>query len=211
MDTSTALSIVAGGLITIAAAIVVEWAKRPRLAIDVARPASDPRWKILHVKVINKPVGGLVGRLLLRNDARGCRVRIQFLRHNVTGPPIHKLEIGGRWSATPQPLSIVSTPQGLGAIFDINKVPQTERFDLQPDAGGEAVAVAIKHSDDKGAYAFNSESYMAWTNQLDFRHAPFDLEMAQYDVIVTASVGGIKPTIETFHLTCDSTGFALTR
>jgi hypothetical protein len=145
----------------------------------------------------------------LRNDARGCRVRLRFLRRDVVGTRTHQLEIGGRWSATPQPLSIVSTPHGLGAIFDINKLPQTERFDLPPDEAGEAVATAIRHVGDEQAYAFNSESYIAWAPQGDFRHQPFALRTGEYDVEVTASVGGIKPTSETFRLECDPTGFSL--
>lgn len=210
MDAATALSIVGGGVIAIAVALAVEWGKRPRLAVELARRASDLRWEILHVKVINKPVGGWPGHLVLRNDARGCRVRVKFLRRDVAGQSSHRMEIGGRWSATPQPLSIVSTSHGLGAAFDINKLPQTERFDLQPDEAGEAVAIAIKHTGDQEAYAFNSKSYAAWAARADFRHEPFKLGMGQYDVEVTASVGGIKPTVKTFLLTCDSTGFSLT-
>jgi len=71
------------------------------------------------------------------------------------------------------------------------------------------VAVAIKHSDDQDAYAFNSESYAAWAVQGDFRHRDFQLGMGNYDLEAVASVGGIKPASRTFLLTCDSTGFSL--
>lgn len=207
----TGVGIIAGGLITIVVALAVEWVKRPRLAVEVAGSASDPRWEILHVKVINKPVGGWWGRLLLRTDARGCRVQMRFAQRGVTGPPLQMLpQMPGRWSATPQPLTIVPDRQGhLTVVFDINRVPQTQRFDLQPDDAGEAVAVAIKHGDDKKCYAFNSESDSAWAERLDFRHPRFELGTGQFDVTVTATVGGIKPTTERFLLTCDSTGFFL--
>jgi hypothetical protein len=43
------LGFVGGGVITIAVALAVEWVKRPRLAVETAGRASDPRWEILHV------------------------------------------------------------------------------------------------------------------------------------------------------------------
>src|SRR6266566_2246405 len=98
MDWWTVLSIVVGGVITIIVALVMERAKRPSLAVEVAGPADDPRWVILHVKVINKPVGGWWGRWLLRTDARGCRVRMVFARRAVTGPSVHVRDMDGRWS-----------------------------------------------------------------------------------------------------------------
>jgi hypothetical protein len=201
-----AASLVIGGLITIAVALAVEWVKRPRLAVEIARPASDARWEILHIKVINKPVAGWAGRFVLRNDAPGCRVRATFRRRNVTGPSTPLFGIDGRWSATPQPLSVIAGTQGREAIFDVNKLPQSERFDLPPDSAGEAVAIAIKLTGDRDAYAFSNSSYIAG----DFRHEPFKLGVGQFEVEVTASVGAVPPTTRTFVLTCDSTGFTLT-
>lgn len=184
------------GLIGIAVAIgiplFVEAKKRPVLRVERADDADasqrTPPFRIVHVKVINEPLGGWLGKYLLREVAIACKVGVTFTsRSNAT-----QVAVAGRWSGTPQPLSFVQVQaSSIGVVFDQTKVPQTLRFDLSPDPVGEVLGIAIKAGGDAEAFAFTSDSYQV----LDTLRLPsLSLPDEEYDVLVTAQSGGIEAT-----------------
>ena len=196
------------GLIGIAVALAVplfvEWSRRPKLVIDrtddVNQRGTEPAWRIVHIKVANLPLQGPLGRYLLRNAAASCRVTITF-RSLSNGDEIR---MPGRWSASPEPRSLVGLPPevpmeyynldparagrpGIEWPFDLTKVPQTLRTDLAPDLDGEPVPVAIKYAGDTAAFGFTSESYA----YEDFRKPDLRLADEEYLVTVDVAAGGI--------------------
>lgn len=168
--------------------LVIESRKRPRLRIEPADDANatwaHPPFRIVHVKVINEPLGGKLGRWLLRNVATSCKVGVLFESQSSN----ETVAIPGRWSGTPEPFSFFPTNGAIRALFDPTKVPQSLRFDLSPDTEGEVLGIAIKADGDCEAYAFTSESYQAQ----DSRRLPtLRLTDDVYTVTVTAHAGGI--------------------
>jgi hypothetical protein len=185
---------VLGVLCAIAIPIMIEAKKRPTLRIERADDANarnrTPRFRIVHVRVVNEPITGLFGRWLLRNVANGCKVNIVFQSRS-DGKSI---PMQGRWSATPEPFTVVPLPTGrVDYAFDPTKIPQSLRFDLPPDSEGEVVAIAIKLDDDPNAFGFTSASY-------EPPHSPripqLQLPDEEYDVFVTARAGGISGSAE---------------
>jgi hypothetical protein len=184
-------------LIAIALPLGIEWLRRPSLRIersdDLNRIDASPPWRIVHVKVINKPLGGLKGRFLLRNTASGCRVDMVFTSRSDR----KQLLTNGRWSATPQPISHAVMPDSrVVSHFNPELVPQTLTFDVAPHDDGEVLAVAIKAEGDASAFAFTSESYAA----SNMRAPMFELPDEGYDVSVVVRAGGISARA-TFVLT----------
>jgi hypothetical protein len=154
MDAATWISLAISFLAVLVAIIVplaIERTKWPELRLDKADDANarhlNPVARFVHVRVTNLPLDGWRGRWLQRNTANGCKVEITF-RSKSDGKAT---PMPGRWSATPQPLTL--------GVFDNEKVPQSLRFDLPPDEQGEVVAVAIKRDGSASAFGFTSYSY----------------------------------------------------
>lgn len=195
---------IAGVFVALGIPLFVESKKRPALRIERADDANahdrTPPFRIVHIKVINEPLSGRLGRWLLRNVATSCKVDITFRSRSGNGT----VAIPGRWSGAPEPFSYVPTSGGgTGVLFDPTKLPQSTRFDLSPDTDGEVLGIAIKTDGDPEAYAFTSESYRA----RDTRRLPeLKLPDEEYDVVVTARAGGLRTT-ETFTLRNRGTAF----
>lgn len=167
-------------VVAIGLPLLIERAKWPELRLDKADDSNarhlSPVARFVHVRVTNQPLGGWRGRLLQRNTANGCKVEITFRSESdgkVTPMP-------GRWSGTPQPLTL--------GVFDNEKVPQSLRFDLPPDEQGEVVAIAIKRDGDTNAYGFTSYSYADPTMCLPSLALPDE----EYDVDVRAHAGPVE-------------------
>jgi hypothetical protein len=189
------------GVAAVAIAIVVplgiEAAKRPRLRIEkgehVDHSDEPPRWRIVHVRVVNEPIRGPIGKLLLRNSAPGCEVSIWMKSRRDD----KRLEcLLGKWSATPEPLQRVQSGDSLIAIADRQKIGAATRYDVQPGGHGEPVAIAIKHDGDSEAYAYGIELYFG-TGAL--RNPELALPDPEYEVYVEA-VAGQRRTAEWFRL-----------
>lgn len=162
----------------------VEWAKRPRLVVKPGHDANsdDPYWRIVHVRVVNLP--GLLHKLILRSQAAGCSVKLEF----VSCSDNSKLSVEGKWSGRPEPLTAVPN----GYRYDPQMILPTRILDVSPNSYGEAVAVAIKHNGDAVAYADRPELY----ENGNLRSSRLALPHERYDVTVTARAGDIssKPT-----------------
>src|SRR5438067_1029474 len=132
--------------------LFVEAMKHPWLRLERADDANSPLgFRIVHVRVINEPLGGWLGQWLIRNVATSCKVDVSFrsLSDSAT------LDIPGRWSGAPEPFTYLSTPTGQpGVVFDPMKAPAASRIDLHADAEGEVLGIAIKTDGDAEAYGF---------------------------------------------------------
>jgi hypothetical protein len=184
---------IVGIVVAIGIPLYIEAKKRPVLRIEGSEDLNVrdrdpvPEFRIAHIKVIDEPLGGRLGRWLLRNTATSCKVSIAFRSRsdNTT------LTIPGRWSGAPEPFSLAPVDGHLVGFYDPTKVPQTLRFDLSPAQEGEVLGIALKQKGDHEAYAFTSESYAADDTR---RRPDYALRDGTYDVLVTARAGGIEAT-----------------
>ena len=188
------------GLAGIAAAIYIplkiEALKWPRLRIEWAADANNPAMfggptRIAHVKVINEPIGGRLGKWLLRNPATGCQVKLTYRSRSDE----KTLSTPGKWSAKPEPVQWLPTqnPDGSLGIYqypDTEKMPDTLVYDLSPGSSGATVAVALKRDGERQAYAFG---WMLYVSLPDAPLADTSLALPHdtYEVKVEVEAGGI--------------------
>lgn len=186
---------VIGVLLALAVPAYVEWARRPSLRVDIGSDANseDPLWRIVHIRVINEPIAGRLGRILLRNPAAGCEVTMEFASRSDGA----SLKARGKWSAKPQPLALIPVGDGnFGWLFDAERIPETLTLDVSPGEEGQPVAVAIKHNNDPQAYAFDPDIYAHGNLRRDALALPHEA----YNVTVTARAGGIESEPRRFRL-----------
>ncbi len=183
MDAATWIGLTISFLAVIVAVVLpllIERAKWPELRLGRADDANarhlSPVARFVHVRVTNQPLRGLRARWLQRNTANACKVEITF-RSKSSGDVI---SMPGRWSATPQPLTL--------GIFDNEKLPQSLRFDLPPDEQGEVVAVAIKRDGNSDAFGFTSYSYADPAMCLPTYALPDE----EYEVEIRAHAGPVE-------------------
>src|SRR5207245_1295547 len=160
------VSIVGGGLITIATAIFVEYLRKPKLMLGIENspldvPAYVPTKRHLRLKLRNKPLPrGL--RWMQRAAALQCRGEITF--HNLSGQNI----FGGkamavRWASTPEPVRVT------GQIIDMQEPAHVQsrivdfaglesRIDVYPGEE-EILDVAVRFVGEPDCYGWNNESY----------------------------------------------------
>jgi hypothetical protein len=187
--TGTVLGLI-GVLLALSVPLTIERLRRPRLRIERADdvnaedPDSNFAFRLLHIRVVNEPLGRWLTRWLLRNSATGCRVQIRFVSQSDQSV----VKMAGRWTATGQPLTHDNK-------YDANLVPQTLRFDVPADPAGEQLGIAVKIDGEDDAYGFTSASYGAPGFQL----AKLRLPHQAYRVDVEARAGGITAT-KTFLL-----------
>lgn len=177
-------------LIAIAVPLWIEWCKRPELSIQLGDNADrdDPRWRIVHVRVLNAPIRGrLGGRFLLRNDATGCTGRVE-LRSRSGGAPI---AFEAKWSSTPEPIQTHVIGNRAVEFYDPQKLPAALVATVPPTKNGQSIAVAIKHNGDADAYGFGKDLYEA-PNPGPLRTPSLALPDAEYDVTVIAEAGQLN-------------------
>jgi hypothetical protein len=167
------LSIIVGGLITIATAMAVEYFRRPKLALSIEAPPCDVPY------AQNRPANNARHlRLKLRNEAlpRGlrwmqraaalqCRGEITF--HHLDGQNIFGRQMPVRWANSPQPIAsqIVDT-HGVTqyVILDFTRMASAARMDVYP-GDEEIVDVAVRFDDETDCYGWNDEAYIhQWRN-----------------------------------------------
>jgi hypothetical protein len=162
-----------GGLVSIGAVVLVEYLRRPNLALSkedpplehkydpASRPATEMR--SLRVNVSNRTLPGFA-RWMVRAPALQCRAAITF--HHLDEQDIFGRTMEGRWPNTPEPAPIViapSTPEGQ----HIALIPQTRGWvDLQPGES-EPLDIAMRADNDAECYGWNNEAYFStpiWRN-----------------------------------------------
>lgn len=188
------------GLFGVAAAIYIplkiEALKRPKLRIEWAADANNPSMyggptRIAHVKVVNEPIEGWLGRRLLRNAATGCTVQLTYRSRSDE----KSLSTSGKWSAKPEPLQWlpVQNPDGTQSInqfADTARLPDMLVYDVSRGHRGGVVAVGLKRDGDRQAYAFGWMLYAALPDA-PLPDASLELPHDAYEVTVEAEAGGV--------------------
>lgn len=156
------IAALAVGVVALGVCIAMEALKRPRLTIVNSKwpnPSFVP-WTFATVRVRNEPLAPPLRNLLTRQSAQACKAEIEFYRWDSTAP---FLRLPGRWSAVPQPLSLVPSslagapiPASGGTVYtpvDIpvtgGTAPTTFPFDLA--SGGAAALTVIPPSSGKAS------------------------------------------------------------
>jgi hypothetical protein len=190
-----------GAGVAIFVPLFVEYTRRPELVVERADDLNienrSPNQRLVHIKVINRPLTGWRGRWLLRNVATGCSAHIRFISRSDSST----VELPGRWSANPEPLMLMASIGTSGAVsgatyvasleamsFDPTKVPQTRVIDVSPGEAGQLVAIALKTQGQAEAYGFASESY----GFSDLQNPNWRLPHTEYVVEVVAEAGGLR-------------------
>lgn len=176
-------------LIAIAIPLWIEWRKRPDLRVELGDNADrdDPRWRIVHVRVVNAPIGGWLGRFLLRNDANGCEAHVE-LQSTAGG---RQVAFAAKWSATPEPLQTHAIGGRVVEFWDPQKLPAALVCAVPPTDRGQAIAIAIKHGGESGAFGFGPDLYRA-PSPGPLRTPSLALGEGAYDVTVTVKAGQIS-------------------
>jgi hypothetical protein len=185
------------GLAGIAAAIVIplwiEYLKRPQLRIEWAADANNTIYggptRITHIKIINEPIRGWLGKWLLRNPANGCEVMLTFTSKSdgkKLGP------YAAKWDARPEPIQWLPDAGGIHQFPDPEKIPACVVYDVSPGETGASLAVALKRDGEVEAWAFTALLYFSLPED-PLKAEGFDLAGdTDYEVMVRADAGGIS-------------------
>jgi hypothetical protein len=164
VDLATFVTAVLTGIISsLAVVIFYEWAKKPRLSLEIGTVhvipqllTHTPTHRFLHVKAVNHR-SRFWGRLMPRNAALFCRAWVDVFPG--AGAPF---TFDARWTTKREPGEYI----GLDKLkIDPGLVYQIPREDIH--AGEEAeISIAVKHQNEEECYGFNNKSYMfsAWKN-----------------------------------------------
>jgi hypothetical protein len=145
-------------LVAVTIPLLIEATRRPSLSIRRGSDLDDDHWRVVHVRILNEPIPGLRGRLLLRHSAAGCEVRMTLRsRSDEKEMP----SILCKWSAAPEPLEHVVRENALESVPDAQKIGSATRYEVQPGGEGEPVAVAIKHDGERRLMRTESDSISA--------------------------------------------------
>ena len=188
-------------LVGIAAAIYIplkiEAMKRPQLRIEWAADANNSGMyggptRIVHVKIVNPPIGGWPGKWLLRNTATGATVKLTYRSRSDE----KKFEAPGKWSAKPEPLQFLpfkneDGSEGIYQFADPALLPDTLVYDVSPGRRGGVVAVALKRDGEHQAYAFSWMLYSALPDK-PLSHSSLELLHDAYEITVDVEAGGIE-------------------
>jgi hypothetical protein len=176
-------------LVAIAIPLWIEWRKRPMLSIEPGENADRdaPSWRIVHVRVLNTPIPGRLGRFLLRQNADGCTGWVE-LRSRSGGAPI---AFEAKWSSSPEPIQTLAIGGRAVEFYDPQKLPIALVATVPPTKGGQTIAVAIKHNGDPHAYGFGKGLY-ADPNPGPLRTPSLALQDSEYDVTVTVEAGQLN-------------------
>ena len=187
------LSIVGGGLITIATAIFVEWLRKPRLILGIEATPRDMtlnavQWRHLRLALKNKPL--IFGfRWMQRSAALQCRGTITF--HNKDGQDVFGKAMAVRWASTTPPINaagqIVDLQQPAQLKYRIVNVTGMEsRMDVYPGEE-EILDVAVRFKGEPECYGWNNESYFN-----NYRTPDWKLDRGVHLVRVVIATSGSK-------------------
>ena len=145
-------------LVAIITPYVLGWVRRPILDIAVGQTSGTGRsWRFLHLTIFNRPISGLFKFVERRDMATGCKVRLSFIP--VGTNQLQFKPIFAKWDAQPEPLRLTPVGANLRPVVEASLIVVGHTYNLEPSDDGADVAVAVKHTRDTKAYAFNSFSY----------------------------------------------------
>jgi hypothetical protein len=188
----TALSILAGGILTIFSSLWVELIRRPKLKLTISTPSdhhydSHPAGeaRFLLVDVFNEPTFRL---LPPRNVATQCRATVTF--HHLDGQDVLGRVLTARWRSSPEPVGINGQIENGPAIkiFDPTRFELIPQVSIAPGEPAQAFTVAAKFDNDEECYGWSNENYFS---NPQWRHPKWRLPKGRYLVIVTVHSAGV--------------------
>jgi len=184
--------------------LAIEYYKRPKLKIAHAADANriEPTaFRIVHVRVANLPITGILRRWIVRSAATGCRVQIEL---RSTSDWAVRPAFAGKWSSRAEPIQYLPKDGLPVAAYDPGRWPEGLVLDVVPGGHGEVVAVAIKHEGDAEAYAFDPSAI--YQDPVGLRNYSVRLTDTEYEVTVVATSGEITAE-QSFILRNDGTRY----
>jgi hypothetical protein len=196
-----------GAILSIITTIVIEFQRKPKLIIRIAKPSDNrypnhpaTRAKFLGVDVENKPLP-LVFRWLSRNTATQCFAFLTF--YHLDGQRVFSSAMVGRWSGSPEPVAPIAisgdniTIKNVTISFDLSAASVLKR-DIFP-GNLERLDVAARFDDDSECYGWNNEAYFSSPR---WRNPKWKLQPDRYIGKVEVETSGEK-TVELFRLCND--------
>jgi len=197
------MSIVFGGLITIATALLIEYLRKPKLRITIEHPpldrtdAAGKHHVSRHLRLkLRNDVSPLFAPWMQRASAVQCRGAITF-HHLNDGQDVFDRSMVVRWANSPEPITGLGLAgQNATQIFGLgtSSIQPTFKFSLDSRidvyAGEEELLdVAVRFHGQKECYGWNNESYL-----YDWRTPHWKLEPGRYLVKVVVTSSGQKCT-----------------
>jgi hypothetical protein len=191
------LQLVAGGIITILTAVLVEYLRTPSLKLSIEAPPLDVHYdsgrpatagRYLRLKLSNKALPSSM-RWLQRTAALQCHGNITF-HHLNDGQNVFGRAMAVRWAASPEPIPIQAiTTEGVRIqIFDPMRLTTECRVDVYPGEF-ELLDVCARFDEDHECYGWNNEAY--FSNPL-WRNPAWRLDRGRYLVRVEITSSGQK-------------------
>jgi len=164
MDIAAIMSVILGGLITIAVAGSIEFMRRPRLDLSIAppvdnqypdaRPARSARF--LRLRVTNHALPRCL-RFISRLTASQCTASISF--HRFDGHRVRANTMAGRWAGLPEPVPAhIQIGDQVGVVFDPARALVGQRIDV-PAGESELLDVVAKFDDEPCFYGWSNANY----------------------------------------------------
>jgi len=190
------LGAVLGAIISAMLTVLLDYERQPKLTFSIEAPPYDAHYgpgapategRYLRLRVSNE---GPWSRWMLRLPATQCRAEITF--HHLDGQNVLGRTMAGRWSETPEPLTIpiVSGHTVISQIIDSARLTADSHIDIQPGQS-TLLDIAARFDADDDCYGWNNEAYLTpspWRNPL------WRLPNNRYDVRVAVVSGGRRWT-----------------
>jgi hypothetical protein len=207
IEMSSIAEIFLGAILSIITTIVIEFQRKPKLIIQIARPSDNrypnhpaARAKFLGVDIENKPLP-LVFRWLSRNTATQCFAFLTF--YHLDGQKVFSSAMVGRWSGSPEPVAPIAisgdniTISNVTISFDFSAASVLKR-DIFP-GNLERLDVVARFDNDSECYGWNNEAYFS---NPQWRNPKWQLKPDRYIVKVEVETSGEK-MVELFRLCND--------
>jgi len=200
MNWLVVLQIVVGALITIGIVVFVEYFRKPRLKLTIAKPVDVPytnrlanKARYLGLMVENEQLPRFV-RWLSRSVAIHCYGTITF--HHLDGQNVFGRSMQIRWSSSPEPLPIqgfishwqTNWPQAKMEIFDPIRALPDLYMDIYPGES-EGLDVAARFDDDPECYGWCNDNYFS---KPPWRNSSWKLDSDRYLVKVEVTSAGVR-------------------
>src|SRR5262249_37004910 len=135
--------------------------------------------------VTNKPLPRFA-KWMMRVPALQCRASISF--HHLDGPNIFGRSMMGRWSGSPEPVSLpIIAPDGnVSQMIDLTRLTPVSRIDIYPGET-ETLDIVIRADDDAECYGWNNEAY---SSSPKWRNPAWKLDRGRYLAAVQVTSSG---------------------
>ncbi|GEM_PF-6753304 len=151
-----ALAIAILALVLAGFLLSLEWLKKPRLSITVAKPSGvSGRYRLLHVRVVNRDLPEAIRWLTQRRAVLSCRAEVAFYEE---WSDRLLFEFSGRWVGNPQTMSPALVAGSPLDVFGGSSVPLWQRMEIPP-GGEEELGIAVKYQGERECYGWGNESY----------------------------------------------------